>query len=192
MAVHTVDDYLNNGTWVARIKSLFDFVDLNKNGTLEVDDWIRYVDNVNREVKPNPKLYENLRQAMLNAIAAMGVLPGKKLTKDEFVKNFAEMAVTDSEKRSRDEKTYIGILENAWYDTLDINRDGFVTLDEYRIVLKAWGFTPEEVEAGFSAMDTNKNGKISRKEFVDHVLDYWFGLSEDQARKGMFGARYDS
>ena len=92
MAVHTVDDYLNNGTWVARIKSLFDFVDLNKNGTLEVDDWIRYVDNVNREVKPNPKLYENLRQAMLNAIAAMGVLPGKKLTKDEFVKNFAEMA----------------------------------------------------------------------------------------------------
>ena len=100
--------------------------------------------------------------------------------------------VTDSEKRSRDEKTYIGILENAWYDTLDINHDGFVTLDEYRIVLKAWGFTPEEVEAGFSAMDTNKNGKISRKEFVDHVLDYWFGLSEDQARKGMFGARYDS
>ena len=192
MAVHTVDDYLNNGTWVARIKSLFDFVDLNKNGTLEVDDWIRYVDNVNREVKPNPKLYENLRQAMLNAIAAMGVLPGKKLTKDEFVKNFAEMAVTDSKKRSRDEKTYIGILENAWYDTLDINHDGFVTLDEYRIVLKAWGFTPEEVEAGFSAMDTNKNGKISRKEFVDHVLDYWFGLSEDQARKGMFGARYDS
>ena len=192
MAVHTVDDYLNNGTWVARIKSLFDFVDFNKNGTLEVDDWIRYVDNVNREVKPNPKLYENLRQAMLNAIAAMGVLPGKKLTKDEFVKNFAEMAVTDSEKRSRDEKTYIGILENAWYDTLDINHDGFVTLDEYRIVLKAWGFTPEEVEAGFSAMDTNKNGKISRKEFVDHVLDYWFGLSEDQARKGMFGARYDS
>ena len=35
MAAHTVDDYLNNATWVAHMKSLFDFVDLNKNGTMD-------------------------------------------------------------------------------------------------------------------------------------------------------------
>lgn len=192
MAAHTVDDYLNDATWVARMKSLFDFVDLNKNGTMEVDDWIRYVDNINREVKPDPKLYENLRQAMLNNIAAMGVLPGKKLTKDEYVKNIAEMAIKENAKRSRGERTYLDILEDAWYDTVDTNHDGFITLEEYRIVMKACNFSPEEVDAGFCAMDTNKNGKIERKELVEHELNYWFGLSDDQASKGMFGAKFDN
>ena len=119
------------------MKSLFDFVDLNKNGTMEVDDWLRYVDNINREVKPDPKLYENLRQSMLNNIAAMGITPGKKLTKDEFVKNIAKMAIKENDKRSRGERTYLDILEDAWYDTVDTNHDGFITLDEYRIVMKA-------------------------------------------------------
>ena len=86
------------------------------------------MDNVNREVKPDPKLYENLRQAMLNAVApAMGVTPGKKLTQDESVKNLAEMAIAENAKRSRGERTYFDILENAWYDTVDTNRDGSVT-----------------------------------------------------------------
>ena len=192
MATYTVDDYLTNTIWVARMKSLFDFVDLNKNGTMEVDDWLRYVDNINREVKPDPKLYENLRQAMLNNIAAMGITPGKKVTKDEFVKNIAKMAIKENNKRSRGERTYLDILEDAWYDTVDTNHDGFITLDEYRIVMKACNFSPDEVEAGFRAMDVNKNGKVERKELVDHELNYWFGLSNDQANKGMFGSKFDS
>ena len=98
MADHTVEDYMNNAAWVKRMTSLFDFVDVNKNGTMEVDDWIRYVDNINCEIKPDEKLYENLRQAMLNNIAAMGVTAGKKLTKDEFIKNIAEMAIKENAK----------------------------------------------------------------------------------------------
>ena len=72
---------------------------------MEVDDWIRYVDNINREVNPDPKLHKNLRQAMLNNIAAMGVTTGKKLTKDEFLENIAEMAIKENDKRTRGERT---------------------------------------------------------------------------------------
>ena len=41
-------------------------------------------------------------------------------------------------------------------------------------------------------MDANKNGKVERKELVDHELNYWFGLNNDQASKGMFGSKFDS
>ena len=85
MAANTADDYLNNTMWVApRMKSLFDFVYFNKNGTMEVDDWLCYVDNINREVNPDPKLYENLSQTMLNNIAAMGVTPGNNLNSQKM------------------------------------------------------------------------------------------------------------
>ena len=77
-------------------------------------------------------------------------------------------------------------------DVVDKSHDGFITLDEYHIVMKAYNFSREEVEAGFRAMDANNNRKIERKELVDHELKYWFGLSDDQASKGMFGAKFDN
>ena len=55
-----------------------DVVDRSKNDTFEVDDYYMvWVNNVNREVKPDAKLLENLPQGILNAIAATA---GKKLT----------------------------------------------------------------------------------------------------------------
>ena len=42
------------------------------------------------------------------------------------------------------------------------------------------------------AMESNKNGKVERRELVDHELKHWFGLSDDQASKGIFGSKFDS
>ena len=191
MAAYTVDDYMNNTAWVTRIKSLFRFFDSNRDGTVEIEDWLRCVDNINRDVKPDTKLYENLRQAMLNALGGVGVTPGKKLTKDEFVKGMAEMAVAENARRSRGEIPYLALMENAWYAILDINHDGVVTLDEYQIVLKACNFSAEEAEMGFRAMDANKNGKVELKELIDYELNYWNSLNDDEVNKGMFGGKFE-
>ena len=104
MAVRTVDDYMNNAAWVTRIKGFFDRVDENKNGTIEVADFTALLDKFNREVKPDPKIYENLRQVTMEHIAAMGITPGNKVTKDEHVKNMANMAVVERTKRLNGEK----------------------------------------------------------------------------------------
>ena len=80
MAVRTVDDYMNNAAWVTRIKGFFDRTDENRDGTIEVADFTVMLDKFNREVKPDPKVYENLRQVVMDHIAAMGVTPGNKVT----------------------------------------------------------------------------------------------------------------
>ena len=104
MAVRTVDDYIINTAWVTRIKGFFDRMDENRNGAIEVADFTVMLDNFNREVKPDPKVYENLRQVIMEHIAAMGVTPGNKVTKDEYVKNMANMAVAEQAKRLKGEK----------------------------------------------------------------------------------------
>ena len=104
MAVHTADDYITNAPWVTWIKGFFDRMDENSNGTIEVADFTAMLDHFNREVKPDPKVYENLRQVIMEHIAAMGVTPGNKVTKDEYVKNMANMAVAEQAKRRKGEK----------------------------------------------------------------------------------------
>ena len=41
-------------------------------------------------------------------------------------------------------------------------------------------------------MNANKHGKVERRELVDHEFNHWFGLSDDQASKEMFGSKFDS
>ena len=189
MAAHTADDFMNNANWVGRMKALFDLLDRNKNGTIESDDWTIWVDNINEMVKPDAKLIENLRKASSDAAAAMGILPGKKISQDEYIKNMAQMAVKENEKRNKGERTHTDILNDAWYDVVDTNHDGFVTLDEYRLVLKASNFGAESADETFRILDANKNGKIERKELTDHEFKYWYGLN-DEGTKGMFGNKF--
>lgn len=191
MAVRTADDYLNNTAWVTRIKGFFDRVDQNKNGTIEVKDFEDLLANVNREIKPDAKVYENFRQVVMEHITNMGITPGKKLTKDEYVKNMAKMAVVENAKKGKGEKASLAKVNDALYDMVDINRDGFVTLDEFRTVTKvAYGCNAAEAEAGFRAIDTNKNGKIERKELTDYEVNFWFGL-DDEANKELYGTKFE-
>ena len=190
MAVRTVDDYINNTAWVARIEGFFDRVDQNKNGTLEVADFTALLETFNRELKPDPKVYENLRQVVMEHITAMGVTPGKKVTKEEHVKNVANMSVAEHTKRLNGEKMSLAKVNDALYDLFDSNRDGAVTLEEFRTVMKiVYGCDDEAADATFRRIDTNKNGKIERKELTDHELKYWYDLN-DEASKDFYGAKY--
>ena len=194
MAVRSVDDYMNNAAWVARIKGFFDWVDQNKNGTIEVADFTAIIDNLKREVKlADPKLYDNFRHIVMDEhIVAMGITPGKKLTKDEYVKNMAKMAVVEHAKRVRGEKMSLAKVNDAMYDMFDINGDGTVTLDEFTTVMKiAYGCDANKAEATFRLIDTNKNGKIERKEFTDYELKFWFDLNDDGC-KGFYGVNYEN
>ena len=191
MAVPTVDDYINNAAWITRIKGFFDRMDENRNETIEVADFTAMLDHFNREVKPDLKVYENLRQVIMEHIAAMGVTPGKKVTKDEYVENMANMAVAEQAKRLKGEIMSLAKVNDALYDMFDINHDGVVTLEEFRTVMKiAYCCDAEVADTTFLQIDTNKNGKIERKELTDYELNYWFNLN-DEASKGFYGAKFE-
>ena len=83
-------------------------------------------------------------------------------------------------------------VNDAMYDMFDINGDGTVTLDEFTTVMKiAYGCDANKAEATFRLIDTNKNGKIERKEFTDYELKFWFDLNDDGC-KGFYGANYEN
>ena len=86
---------------------MIQFVDFNKNGTMEVDDWIRQLRGQHqpRGQARSKASRKSSPGSVEQHIAAMGVIPGKKLTKDEFLENIAEMAIKENDKRTRGERT---------------------------------------------------------------------------------------
>ena len=176
MAAHTVQDYMNSEKWVTRVKAAFDMMDINKNGTLEEADWMKWVDNIKRDVNPDAALLDNLTKAMGNFTAALGVTGGKKLTKDDYVKASAEIAVAEQARKAKGERTLGSYLNEAWHAVVDKNHDGFVTKEEYHAIMKACNVTPEMADARFNAMDKDKNGKIELKELSEAEEKFWFDL----------------
>ena len=192
LAPRTEDDYISNSGWVTRIKGFFDQVDQNKIGTIEVANFATMLDHIHREIKPDPAVYEHLRRVILEEhIVAMGVTPGKKLTKDEYIKNMAKMAGEEHSKRMKGEKMSLAKVNDALFDVFDLNHDGVVTLEEFKVVMRiVYGCNDEEAEASFRLIDTNKNGTIEREELTDYEINYWFGL-DDEATKGLYGAKFE-
>ena len=176
MATKTVDDYMNNEKWVTRMKASFDVVDINKNGAVDADDWKRWVDNIKTAVNPDAALLEKLNKAMIDYTTAMGVTASTKLNKDQYVKAMAELAVAENARRAKGETTLRDAVNNAWYDVVDKNHDGSVTKDEFCTIMQACNVKPEVAEQRFNAIDTNKNGKIDRKELSEFQYKVWFGL----------------
>ena len=69
------------------------------------------------------------------------------------------------------EQAFREIFE-AYFDYLDDDRNGYITMKEYRTFMTTIGCTNEsEIEAGFKSLDKNGNGEITRKEWVDSAYE---------------------
>lgn len=185
----TVQDYLQNPSWVHRMEQLFDVLDTNKNGYLTVEDTQLAADKIEKEVKPAANLMAALRARNEDIYAAIGVVSGKQTTKDEFIKGVAALAIVEKARKEKGEETLLHKVNNAWYDVVDINHDGCVRLDEWRVVLRASNMEGAADEI-FKALDKNKNGKIERKELSDNDFKFWYVL-DDPDTSGMFGDKYE-
>ena len=177
MATIQAQDYLNNTKWVKRISEIYDNTDTDKNGHISNADILKFADNLAKETD-RPEMITKLREVMLEWAAAMGLEEGVKANKQQFLKMVAAMAVSENAKVKRGEKSLLYKFYNALFDVVDVNHNGTITLNEFKVVMKAYNYDEEMSEASFAAMDKNKNGKIERDEFIETEFKFWFSLDE--------------
>ena len=66
------------------------------------------------------------------------------------------------------------MISNAFFDVIDTNKDGVLTVDELRNALKASNQNPCDAEKWLSVADTNKNGVLERGELFESEFNFWF------------------
>src|ERR1051326_7434203 len=63
-------------------------------------------------------------------------------------------------------------LVDAFYAVADRNMDGEITEDELVLHFRAWGHSDEQAKAAFKRLDRNKNGAISKAEWMVNLEEY--------------------
>jgi Ca2+-binding EF-hand superfamily protein len=58
------------------------------------------------------------------------------------------------------------------FTTVDVDKNGYITRDEFKSILREYGFyaTDEEVSWLIDRYDKNRDGRISYSEFIDEIL----------------------
>lgn len=75
---------------------------------------------------------------------------------------------------------YFHIFIYIYWQAVDKDHSGFISLVEYKLFFKCLGLTPEDAAVAFAVIDKNGDGKISIKEFVKLGREYF--LTEDERR----------
>ena len=188
------EKYMHDPQWLKRIKSLFNLLDYNKNGFLEPDDWQLWVSNIEKACKPDPpQLIDRLRELTGVYFEAIGIKEGRHLTCDEFVKGFSEFAVQEYAKKARGETPILYPMNDAVYDVADTNKDGFVTLDEYRRIFQACNLPESAADEAFKVADANNDGKLDREELNNYEFKFWFETGPvGKEAAGFFGQTFEA
>ena len=158
--------------WVRKMKTFFAFADVNGDGIVDSEDY---------------KMYEKL---LAENAEAMNVSKGRI---EQFKKTLSELwmgQIGGGEFQWTENKYLETIFEfvsrpgaeeyfrrstGRMFDLFDLNEDGFISKNEYGVMLHD---SPWTIVA-FSSVDMNRNGEISKEEFVQGYLDFWFNFADE-------------
>ena len=186
----TVKEYLKNDKWVRRVGEYFTQLDMNKNGYLSKEDWMLTCDTLEKAAPDRPAEVAKLRQISSEFTDALGLTKGVQGDRKKFAELFAAFSLAEMARVKKGEISLTEKLDNAIFDVVDRNHDGRITFDEFKIVMKSYGFNEDVGKPVFASMDKNKNGTIERKEFIESDMKFWYTL-DDPGTQGMLGDKYE-
>ena len=183
--------YKNSPKWMKRMGEFFHQSDLNKNGFLSIEDFETWIKNIEKETKADTALIEKARKAMRDYWESVGLKPGVKLAKEQFLDNMAEVAVAERAKfEAGDKSSLFARYTEAVFDVVDTNHNGFLELGEYEKMMKASNFDAGTAKIAFDVIDANHDNKISRQELLDYNAKFW-NYPDDKESAGFYGHKYE-
>lgn len=173
-------DLTKNKKWVTAMEEYFDVIDINKNGYICIEEVLKWSDNMKELCKVTSDEVKNFQDSLKEFYEAIGLLPEKHVTKQEFVEGVNRLSEVELKRKRSGEETLHEKLGNAMFDVVDTNDDGTVTLDEVKTAMKVFNVMDEaKAEGWFNKADKNENGRVERKELIKIDFDFWFGPKDD-------------
>ncbi|CAB3994219.1 sarcoplasmic calcium-binding [Paramuricea clavata] len=169
-----------------KMRTRFTRLDLNHDGFISRADYELMATKVQENAKLNPEDAESTRNAFMAVADALGLKRGVKIPVEEAAKKAnREFSVMAQEKKM----ALIKETHDPIFDVLDLDKDGYISLDEFKVYFQiiAPDISEDEMKHSFNVIGTNEDDKISRGEFIAAAFDFIHGFEETEISKVFFG-----
>ena len=167
----------------------FYFRDLNKDGYVELSDWVQCAQNLAaiREWAVGSPAYEEV----VAQHTAMWETFWQPADRDQdgkvSLEEYLHLADTQRKLGFTHEMKQITKLFAAIFDTVDLDDDGEITLAEYKLFFQAWGLDSATAVAAFSGMDLNADARLSREAFLQYGVNFYINDEANVVGNYLFG-----
>ena len=178
----TARDFLNSKAWCYKMEEfVFKKADIDGDGYISPEDrkasQACFRDYVQKQ-GVNETALEALKAATEEILSAFGT-ESDRVSKDDWLKKVAELAAADLEKIKKAEEPLLVKTAGPLFDIMDTDKDGFITLEDFKLGYAAIGWDAVSAEYAFRFLDKTNSGKISRKEFVKSSADFWYKIDPE-------------
>jgi len=157
--------------WRRKQKTVFQLIDVNHDGVITMEDFDVISDRfikeghlVGDQAKEIKEKYRELYKTYYHSDDGPQSCEATIQKKIQFGKEHLLKMTT--------------YFYSAYFDIMDTNKDDRVDLSEFTIFFKVYGLSPQVAKECFKHLDTNKDGTLSREEFVTGGNNY-FQLEEE-------------
>ncbi|HLO51066.1 MAG TPA: EF-hand domain-containing protein [Kamptonema sp.] len=156
-----------------KFTQLFNLYDADENGLINFADFEKLVERIVeiRGYEPNSsKINEILHKVTyywLRLQSEADKNRDQNVSLDEWL-NYYEVVLNDDERYEQE----IGSLVNIIFDVFDTDKDGAINSDEWIDFLAIYKKNRIDAEKAFAKIDNNKNGVLSRAEFLKAVYNF--------------------
>ncbi len=174
-----LDSLRQSDFWKKKFHTAVTSTDVDKDGYISRADFDLIVKRY-KEAGSTPEHIKKLQDSFEKLYEIWGMTEeGKRLTLDEFEEMFQE--------KLEKSYAYTDELYSGWFEQVDMNGDGKITIDEWELHNKALNITAENAKKSFDAMDANKDGIISVQEFIDYHTEFFFSTEDKLNSSILYG-----
>ena len=160
-------------------------MDVNKDGKISRDDYELMAKKLIESSKMTTEQAQSTRQELMNVADGLGLKPGVERSVEEAAKIASDTMLAIRFKK----RAALDVCQNALFNAIDVNKDGHISVQEFKVYLKviAPDISEEEMTHSFNVIDSDGNGIISREEFLAAAFDFMFGLEETEVSNAFLG-----
>jgi len=189
-----LDTDFDNPKWINRHKWMFNWLDLNKDGFITLNEMVRKAnDEVCDGLGATDEQREAHNTAVENFFKGAGMDYDKEVEWDEYLEGWKRLATAELEAWANNETTLIRQWGDAVFDIIDTDGNGSISLEEWNAYTSI-AFAPMpgwvkgvdgDAKATFELCDLNNDGKIEVDELTRQHLGFWYSL--DPTSDGLYG-----
>jgi len=156
----------------ARLYKRFDTFDLDGDCKMTLKEVLFWPDRMKQLVGATDEEIANMRRAIRILFGACGVTEDG-LAREDWVEANQVFAECERQRMKRGEETYVSILSNAYFDVLDADGDGTLSLEELKTMMRAFQVPVEAAYTFFYHADVDKSGTLERTEMHNLFHKFW-------------------
>jgi len=171
--------------WEGKMRLLFRRLDVTENQYLSCQDFIKIARNISSRSHLTKAKSDAVMRQFLNIWIKYICIDKEgrhfaSINEKDFIKNMRSLINSDF----RHEIDAFGV---TFFKAVEMETEGHVTLKEYRSLQEAWNVPREEAENMFKVIDSDKDGRISRDEYLHGWVEFFLSEDRNSIYKAFFG-----